>query len=65
MTQRVSKHGTRYTQGSSSTPEPGFPNVCTDCGRRIVTSKESYQHHTDDVTGLKSARHLPVGLCAR
>lgn len=63
MTRRVSKHGTTYTEGSQATPEPGFPTVCTDCGRRIVTSREEFQHHTDDRTGERWARHLPVGVC--
>ncbi len=55
MTQRVSKHGTRYTQGSDSTPDRsgGWPLVCANCSRRIYPSKEGFEQR---------ATHLPAGV---
>jgi hypothetical protein len=58
MTRRTSKHGTTYTQGSSSTPPAGMPHTCGICGQRIYTSRESFQHHIDDIAHTQHAWHI-------
>ena len=60
MTQRISKAGRRYTVGSSSTPPRDMPRVCVSCGERILTSRQSYQHHVEDATGRQFAFHIPL-----
>lgn len=59
MTRRVSRTGRVYTEGSHATPESGFPTHCCRCGERIYTSREGFWHDTNDLTGEKTARHLP------
>lgn len=39
MTRRVSKHGTTYTEGSSSSFGQ-FPHICHGCGEKIVLARE-------------------------
>ena len=57
MTRRISKHGTLYTEGSSSTPTADMPRICVVCGQRIYTSRQSFQHHVDHQRHTNQAWH--------
>jgi hypothetical protein len=51
--------GTREAMtGSHATPAKDMPRTCHLCGQRILTSKQPFQHHVNDITGHQYAWHI-------
>jgi hypothetical protein len=65
MTRRVSKHGTTYTQGSTTTFAGWEPKRCWVCGGAIVKARSREMgglgFYFDDITGAVFSWH---GNCA-
>ena len=69
MTQRVSKGGRTYTQGSSNAWGEDESRVCSECGERITLKQASQTlkryHYTERRGEIveSTSWHLPKGSC--
>jgi len=55
MTQRISRHGTRYTEGSHGTWGE-HPRVCSGCGAKLTLSMTLWLETSVDAHGRETKR---------
>lgn len=61
---KITRSGYRRKRSShdpsgDATSGPDFPKLCRRCGRKVLTSKQGFQDHTDAVTGERWRQHVP------